>query len=265
MENLSESVFECTLAVEAHMICDLLARAGISSRVDGEFLAGAGGELPLGSSIKVRVHPSRAAEARAAIDEWEKAQPPPEALSTPRPRSQWRSPLWFLAGLVVGGGLMVFGLRTPYQLNATDFDQDGINDEFYYYRGQVPSKVEFDRNADREIDARTSFDLQGVVAQSQSDDDFNGTFEWQQEFERGQIVRASMDLDGDGRPERVEKIRHGVLQTIEIYGPSVINPVVRETYDNSRLVVTEYDKNWDGVFERRVEHDEFGEPKPSSR
>jgi len=78
MEDLREKVYECTLAVEAHMICDLLARAGISSRVDGEFLAGAIGELPLGSAIKVRVDPSRAAEAREVIDEWERLQPPPE-------------------------------------------------------------------------------------------------------------------------------------------------------------------------------------------
>ena len=51
------------------MICDLLARAGISARVDGEFLAGAGGELPLGSNIKVRVDPARAVEAREVIDQ----------------------------------------------------------------------------------------------------------------------------------------------------------------------------------------------------
>jgi len=78
MEDLREKVYECTFAFEAHMICDLLARAGISSRVDGEFLAGAIGELPLGSAIKVRVDPSRTAEAREVIDEWERLQPPPE-------------------------------------------------------------------------------------------------------------------------------------------------------------------------------------------
>jgi hypothetical protein len=70
MEDLTESVYECSLPVEAHMICDLLGRAGIAARVDGEFLAGAGGELPLGSSIKVRVEPSKAAEAREVIGEW---------------------------------------------------------------------------------------------------------------------------------------------------------------------------------------------------
>jgi hypothetical protein len=55
MEDLREKVYECTLPVDAHMICDLLARAGISARVDGEFLAGVLGELPVGSTIKVRV------------------------------------------------------------------------------------------------------------------------------------------------------------------------------------------------------------------
>ena len=107
MEDLREKVYECTLAVEAHMICDLLARAGISARVDGEFLAGAGGELPLGSAIKVRVDPARAAEAREVIDEWEREQPPPTPTSTVAlPRSPWRSPLWFIAGMIVGAAAL---------------------------------------------------------------------------------------------------------------------------------------------------------------
>src|SRR5688500_2824530 len=125
MENLSESVYECTLAVEAHMICDLLARAGISSRVDGEFLAGAVGELPAGSAIKVRVDPSRAAEARSVIDEWERLQPPATSSATPPPRPRWRSPLWFVAGFIAGGGVIFLALRTPYVEDSADLDNDG--------------------------------------------------------------------------------------------------------------------------------------------
>jgi hypothetical protein len=45
MKDLREKVYERALAVEAHMTCDLLARSGICARVDGEFLAGPGGEL----------------------------------------------------------------------------------------------------------------------------------------------------------------------------------------------------------------------------
>src|SRR5688572_29017544 len=126
MENLSASVYECTLAVEAHMICDLLARAGISARVEGEFLAGAGGELPLGSTIKVRVDPSRAVEARAVIDEWENLQPPEPIPAQRRP--VWRSPLWFLWGTLVGGAVIFLALRTPYASESVDLDGDGVTD-----------------------------------------------------------------------------------------------------------------------------------------
>jgi len=75
MENLVEKVYECTFAVEARMICDLLSQAGISARVEGEFLQSAAGEIPVGNIVKVRVDPARAAEAREFIAEWEKLQP----------------------------------------------------------------------------------------------------------------------------------------------------------------------------------------------
>jgi hypothetical protein len=71
-----------------------------------------------------------------------------------------------------------------------------------------------------------------------------------------------LDADGDGRPERVEHYRHGVLRTIEIHSPSSGHLAVRQTYGKgSRLVTTEYDKDGDGTFERVVEHDEFEEPR----
>ena len=127
MEDLREKVYECTLAVEAHMICDLLARAGISARVDGEFLAGAGGDLP-GSTIKVRVDPARAIEAREVIDEWERLQPPPDP-TVISPRSRFRSPLFFLAGLLAGGVLVFLALKPVATLSSADFNGDGIEDE----------------------------------------------------------------------------------------------------------------------------------------
>jgi hypothetical protein len=115
MENLSEKVYECTLPVEAHMICDLLARAGISARVDGEFLAGAGGDLPLGSGVKVRVAPDRAAEARAVIDEWERLQPPSDPAAAPKKLPSWiASPMWFAIGAIAGSLVTAFALHSPH-------------------------------------------------------------------------------------------------------------------------------------------------------
>ncbi|HEU4778475.1 MAG TPA: DUF2007 domain-containing protein [Steroidobacteraceae bacterium] len=260
METLTHSVYECTLAVEAHMICDLLARNGISSNVDGEFLAGAGGELPLGNTIKVRVDPLRAVEARAVISEWERLQPP-EPIPPP-PRSTWRSPLWFLGGILAGGAVMFLALRTPYSGESADLNGDGVVDEKYHYTGQVIDRVEYDRNADGKIDARWINDMYGVPEKFEGDDDFDGRFEWKTDAVRGWSVRSEQDADGDGRPERVFRLSLGVMHTEDIYDEAGTRVVVRQHFDNARLVAREFDKDGDGVFERRVEFDRFGEPLP---
>jgi hypothetical protein len=199
MEQLTEKVYECNLAVEAHMICDILSQAGISARVDGEFLQSAAGEIPLGNTVKVRVDPSRAAEAREVISDWEKLEPPPDAAAAPAPgRSRFRSPLWFLFGAIVGA--------------------TGVFLVFYQAR---TSSSGSDRNRDGRVDARWGFDLAGAADHYEEDDDFDGRFEWQnvpvsadyyfasggrvvkrQLFKAGLLDSAEYDDDGDGRFER---------------------------------------------------------------
>jgi len=71
-----ETVYETTFAFHAQMICDLLISAGVPARVDGSYLQGIGGEIPLGNAVRVRVEPARVAEARAIIAEWESAEIP---------------------------------------------------------------------------------------------------------------------------------------------------------------------------------------------
>jgi hypothetical protein len=260
MEDLRQSVYECTLAVEAHMICDLLARAGISARVDGEFLAGAGGELPLGSTIKVRVDPSRAAEAREVIDEWERIQPPPEP-QVVRPHSHLRSPLFFLAGILVGGALMFVGLRSPATMSSADFDGDGIADEVYHYDGNVMDRLEMDRNADGKTDARWVYDLRGVAMRYEGDDDFDGRFEWKSDAKGGQVFVTTLDSNGDGRPDAVFHLRHGVDRSGDIYDEAGQRIVAKQTYVSPLNTFTEFDSDGDGVFERRVDYDRYGEPQ----
>jgi hypothetical protein len=262
MEDLREKVYECTLAVEAHMICDLLARAGISARVDGEFLSGAGGDLPLGSTIKVRVDPSRAAEAREVIDEWEREQPPPDPGAGPPPRSRLRSPLWFVTGMLAGGAILFIALRTPYNESQADLDGDDIVDEFYYYNGPTLDRVEYDRDADGRIDARWISDINGVAARYEGDDDFDGRFEWHAVAEAGQIVTSTLDSNGDGRPDLVMHLRHGVMLNIDAYDEPGRRVVARQHYvDGAWHDSTEFDDDGDGVFERHVEYDRYGEPK----
>lgn len=242
------------------MICDLLARAGISARVDGEFLAGAGGDLPLGSTIKVRVDPSRAVEAREVIDEWERTQPPPDPGATP-PRARTRSQLWFVVGVLVGGAIAFFVFRTPYTRSGVDFDRNGVNDETYHYRGNVLDLVEYDRNGDGKVDARWISDVQGVPDVYEGDDDFDGRFEVRSESARNQVVTTTQDLNGDGKPDFVSHLSNGVLDTVDIYDEEGGRIVARQSYADGWNRFTEFDDDGDGTFERRVEYDRYGEAK----
>ena len=238
MENLTEKVYECTLAVEAHMVCDLLSQAGISARVEGEFLQTGAGELPVGNLVKVRVAPERAAEAREVIADWEKQQPPPEpgAASAAGP-SRARSSLWFLAGLMAGIALAFIAFQTRYA-----------------------GASEHDRNHDGRIDARWLISWDGRAVQYEEDNDFDGRFEWRFDVENELFSRGELDADGDGNPERVSQYRNGVI-TGQQYLTSGGRIAKREHYVTGLLASAEFDQDGDGVFERTVQYDAFDEPR----
>jgi hypothetical protein len=134
----------------------------------------------------------------------------------------------------------------------------------YVYAGRTLDAIEYDRNADGKTDARWVYDLKGVPKRFECDDDFDGVFEWHGDAERGWVVRDVMDANRDGRPERIENSLHGVLRMIEVYDAEGTRVVVREHYDNARLVARELDRDGDGVFERRVDYDNYGEPVDSN-
>jgi hypothetical protein len=261
MENLSEKVFECTLAVEAHMVCDLLSQAGISARVDGEFMQSAMGEIPLGNVVKVRVDPTRAAEAREVIADWEKLQPVEPAAVPVTKTPRFRSLLWFIVGTTVGIAGAFIALRTPASYDSVDYDGDGNNDIKYEYKGRAIARMEFDRDDDGKVDARWIFDVNGMEREYDSDDDFDGRFEWRGDAEEGEVTRSMLDADGDGRPEQVEHFRHGVLVSIDYHQGSGGRIVKREFYKSGLLDTAEFDDDGDGVFERRVHYDAHAEPK----
>jgi Putative prokaryotic signal transducing protein len=239
MENLSEKVYECTLAVEAHMVCDLLSQAGISARVEGEFLQTGGGELPLGNLVKVRVDPVRAAEAREVIADWEKLQPPAEPGAAPSTKtSRAGSLLWLLGGLMAGTALAFIAFESRYA---------GTN--------------EYDRNRDGRIDARWHLAWDGHAVAYEEDNDFDGRFEWLYEVKDEQFSRGVLDADGDGRPERVSQFRHGVITGQDFYFASGGRIVKRERYEVGLLAAAELDDDGDGRFERRVSYDAHAEPR----
>jgi hypothetical protein len=240
MENLSEKVYECTLAVEAHMVCDLLSQAGISARVDGEFLQSAMGEIPLGNAVKVRVDPARAAEAREVIADWEKQQPAEPTAVPVTKSSRFRSPLWFFFGVLVGATLV-----------------------FIAYRNMTVVEDKYDRNGDGRTDARWLFGWSGYVSGYEEDNDFDGRYEFQAEVDdKGFLKRAVIDTNGDSRPEQVWHFTSGVIAGIDYYFDSGGRIVKREFYRAGLLDSAEFDDDGDGRFERRVAYDHHREPAP---
>ncbi len=238
MENLSEKVYECTLAVEAHMVCDLLSQAGISARVDGEFMQSAMGEIPLGNAVKVRVDPARAAEAREVIADWEKQQPiEPVAVAVTK-TSRFKSLLWFFIGLMVGATLV-----------------------FLHFQRAFTVSDEYDRNHDNRIDARWIVGWDGLANHYEEDNDFDARFEWQFEADNGVFTRGVLDADVDGRPEQVWHFESGVFSRVDYYYASGGRMVKRQFFKAGLPDAAEFDDDGDGVFERRVEYDAHAEPK----
>ena len=237
MENLSEKVYECTLAVEAHMVCDLLSQAGISARVDGEFMQSAMGEIPLGNAVKVRVEPARAAEAREVIADWEKQQPVDPIAVPVTKTSRFKSPLWFFIGVMVGATL-----------------------SFLAFHDAPPDYGE-DRNRDAKDDTRWNYAWNGDAVLYEEDNDFDGRFEWRYEMDNGRLVRAVLDADFDGRPEQVWHYVSNVPSSAEYYYASGGRIVKRQFFKAGLLEAAEFDDDGDGVFERRVQYDAHAEPK----
>ena len=95
----------------------------------------------------------------------------------------------------------------------------------------------------------------------EGDDDFDGRFEWKSDAEGGQIVIARLDSNGNGRPDAVTHVQHGVDRSADIYDEAGLRIVARHTFVDALKTYTEFDSDGDGIFERRVDYDRYGEPK----
>jgi hypothetical protein len=167
-----EIVYHASLALEAHLVSNLLEQAGIPSRIDGEYLQGAAGELPLGGLVTVRVAPEHAEKARQLIAEWEKRQPPDSTQPVKKPGMSW-APVTFLVGCALGFWV------TPdrYDIHPT------MPDERYLHEGRAPSRVEWDRNSDGRADVVNIYDSRGRLLRSTHDDDFDARIDRRVEYD----------------------------------------------------------------------------------
>lgn len=251
-------VFEASNGLDAHLIANLLQQAGIEARIDGEFLQGGMGELPPMNLVRVVVAEEDHTEARSIIAEWEatQAEPIPEA---PTRGGISGGLIGFLVGGAVGVGGMYLAYSTPVSTDGIDYNEDGVLDEVWTYRGGRISRTEIDRNLDGKVDFIFEYDHKGIVERSKSDDDFDGFFEASASYRHGNVRVSTSDLDRDGFAEYRAIYRYGVVEVVEISDAATRLVRKRQYFEAGKLSSAEFDLTGDGVLDTCYEYDVFEE------
>jgi hypothetical protein len=255
-----KTVYEAANAIEAHMLQDLLRQQGITTRLDGEFLGGAVGELPAGRLVRLVAEDEQVAAARAAIERWEATQvdEPASAAAEGRRRGgrAWTAAALALA-VGIGGSWAFF--RTPATVDGIDHDRDGVLDERWIYSpAGTLVEARIDRNVDRQTDLVQRYDRRGQIASAESDDDFDGRFETHLRYERGNVASGDTDTDGDGLPDLLTFYEHGVLKSQDFVDARSGRVLRREHLRLGRVETTELDSDGDGRLDTRLHHDRSG-------
>jgi hypothetical protein len=245
-------LYEASNTVEAHMILNLLEQAGLSARIDGEYLQGGVGELQATGIVRVMVEEFDYPEAKKIIQEWDAKQPAEVDKPQTKKKSTFGSAL---TGFIFGIGIMMAYYYTPITNDGIDYNGDGKLDEKWTYVNYRISKTEIDRNFDGNIDFIYSFDRAGLIESSSSDDDFNGTFETDTYFDYGNIVWQKSDTTGDGFKDYKINFKNGVIDTVTFISPSTKKAIKIQKFSPFTLISAEVDTAGDGVMDTFYEYD----------
>ena len=135
-----------------------------------------------------------------------------------------------------------------------DLDEDGKTDRWEYYdeKGGL-TKVGFSRKQDGRPDAWAFSGADGTVArvESSSSADEN-KIDRREIYERGVMVRAEADTNGDGRTDQWQTYDAGALKTAAMDENGDGKPDRRLTYDAGTLVLIESAPDSSGAFQQRV-------------
>jgi len=254
-----KSVYEAATALDAHMILNLLEQEGITGRVDGEYLPGGVGELQAINLVRVMVSEADHSRARQIIRDWESIQVEQESATAARKPASGIA--GFIAGLVVGGGVMFWAYNTPVTEEGIDINGDGVLDEKWIYRDKRMSRSEVDRNFDAKTDLVYHYDRRGLVTTAEHDDDFDGVYETSYSYVNGQAGSQASDLNQDGVIDLRASFRHGNLDEVLIIGEGRDRRKKRQKFHLGKLVSAEYDSDGDGSYDVKYAYDHFEEVK----
>lgn len=249
-------LYEASNTVEAHMILNLLEQAGLSARIDGEYLQGGVGELQAIGVVRVMVEEPDYPEARKIIDDWDAMQPREKEQPAPQKKSGFGLGLF---GFILGAGSMIAYYQTPVTKDGIDYNDDGILDEKWTYVNYRISKTKIDRNLDGSIDIVYSFDRKGIIKSASSDEDFNGSFETDVYYKHGNVLWQKSDTTGDGFKDYDVSYNTGGLSKATFINPSNNQAIKIQQFSPFRLISAEVDTTQDGVMDTFYKYDNIEE------
>ncbi len=256
-----KSVFDASNGIEAHMINNLLRLNDIQGEVFGEHLQGGVGDLQAFGIVRVMVSDEDYIEARRVIKEWELLQPAPEK-EDEKTVKKYGGFSSGMVGFILGAVLVFLLYQSSIEYNGIDYNRDGKLDEKWKYINNQLSSAEIDQNRDGEVDLIYKYDLGGLIKTSKIDFDFDGRFETQCRFKRGNTQSCRADIDGDGFNEIREAYKYGVLESISMLDPRTEIVRKKQYFEAQRLKFSSVDLNGDGELDTHYEYDEYEQMRP---
>lgn len=278
--NLMKTVYHAASPLDAQLVVDWLAAEGIDAHVQGNYLSGAIGELPIGEMVRVWVADDDEAAARACLaereaqnsaegDDWDEADVEAEVKEA-SPGSATAAPVvtggrgWIglAVGLLLGAGLTYWRMHVPVQVDELDYDHNNLVDSRETYEGEVLKKIVDDRNGDSKPDQITLNPWSGA-AEVQVDDDFDGRFEGVMIYKKNLLNSYAVDDDGDGFFEQRSDYVDGVIWRDQYLDPRDSSVFKQRLYVHGVLDTEEMDRDRDGILEIKRKFDRIGEVIPS--
>jgi hypothetical protein len=252
-------VYEASNSVEGHMLVDMLCRAGLNARMDGEYLQGGVGDLQAMGLVRILVDDQQYDQARELISIWDEQQP--ETIPSYVNSAPGKSFLGYSVAFGVGVLATVIYFYTPTEYDEVDLNGDGIVDEYWVYRHDVLARLEVDRNFDGNLDFIQKYSRDGIANSAIADNDFDGNYETDIKYEYNEPVSILSSSARDSFKDYRFFYKHGVLDRIEYFDPglSKSTPFKVDTYNSFRKVRSEFDMNTDGIVDTVREYDKYAE------
>ena len=192
------------------------------------------------------------------IRAWDTAQPVTAVAAVPAAPAAQRvgRVSTFLLGLVVGIVCAAAWYRVPVSDSGIDYNGDGVLDEKWSVTATgVPVSGTVDRNFDGKPDTVSHFGRDRTITRSESDDDFDGTFESKAYYKQGSPYLIETDIDNDGIIDLKTHLAFGVMVSREFINPFTGLPRKIDYYRESQLMYADVDTNLDGKMDKRITYD----------